>query len=133
MINKIKSFFNNKLSDTSFLKENNNKENNNTIESQDLKGLDKFLENEETITDEEAAKILGFFLKISRDKGFPWDIKAKINNKFEDINELEALKLLKNNQEIGLFPKRTKIFNLADRGQELTTIGNISNLENFKK
>lgn len=133
MINKIKSFFNNKLSNVSFIKENNNKANNNTYKIQDLKGLDKFLENEETITDEEAAKILGFFLKVSRDKGFPWDIKAKINNKFEDINELEALKLLRNNQEIALFPKRTKIFNLADKGQELTTLGNISNLDNFKK
>ncbi len=78
--------------------------------------------------------MLGFFVKTSRDNGFPWDIKAKINGKLQDINELQALELLKNNQEIILIPKRKKIVDLlASKGQELTALGNISNLENLKK
>jgi len=106
---------------------------NSNSEIQTFEELDKFLENEANPTDEEAAKMLGFFVKTSRDNGFPWDIKAKINGKIQNINELQALELLKNNQGIILIPKRKKIIDLGAKGQELTALGNISNLENIKK
>ena len=131
MISKLKT---NLVNNSFFFTQNTQNIENSNSEIQTFEELDKFLENETNPTDEEAEKMLGFFVKTSRDKGFPWDIKAKINGKIQDINELQALELLKNNQEIILIPKRKKIVDLlAAKGQELTALGNISNLENLKK
>ena len=131
MISKLK---NNLLNNSFFFTQNTQNIENSNSEIQTFEELDKFLENETNPTDEEAAKMLGFFVKTSRDNGFPQDIKAKKNRKIQDINELQALELLKNNQEIILIPKRKKIVDLlASKGQELTALGNISNLENLKK
>jgi len=131
MISKLKT---NLVNNSFFFTQNTQNIENSNSEIQTFEELDKFLENETNPTDEEAAKMLGFFVKTSRDNGFPWDIKAKINGKIQDINELQALELLKNNREIILIPKRKKIVDLlAARGQELTALGNISKLENLKK
>ncbi len=88
--------------------------------------LEKLLNSPDfrNISDEEAAKMLGYFSKTMRSKGFPWVYKAKINGKLKEISDLEVLFKLKRGETVYFYPKRIVNINLS--GTDLEKLAKLS-------